>query len=163
MVMECPLETLGPKQSVGEVDEQPRRHEGRERIIECHVKLPTADRTRMRNRWTRRKRRRRLQVRSRPAWWMLSLANLTGYAGLPGPALMLLNSAASKISTETRCPVPHIISRRNERARYRNLIKIGKKAPQAIPLLRAVYMRFEWTSAAVCIRIRFETTAFLTG
>ena len=35
----CPLELLGLEQCVGEIDQEPYCHEGRERIVEDHVIL----------------------------------------------------------------------------------------------------------------------------
>src|SRR5476649_595672 len=64
-------EPLGPKQSVGEVEQQPCGHEGGERIIEDHGLLLRAGRRRRRSRSPARKSRARGPAKSGPAFWML--------------------------------------------------------------------------------------------
>src|SRR5450759_771124 len=61
-------EPLGPQQSVGEVEQQPRSHEGGERIIENHGSLLKAYRKRRRSPRTARKGRARGPARSGPTF-----------------------------------------------------------------------------------------------
>src|ERR1017187_9930240 len=61
-------EPLGPQQSVGEVEQQPRGHEGGERIVENHGSLLKACRKRRRSPRTARKSRARGPARSGPTF-----------------------------------------------------------------------------------------------
>src|SRR5665811_1544788 len=133
MVMARLSESLGPQQSVGEVEQQPRGHEGGERIIENHGSLLKACRKRRRSPPTARKSRARGPARSGPTFGC-SFRHAVPGGHLMAPLSMRIDERQKRevfLARSISRPVQrrllgtyrHMISRWKQGRRYRNLIK----------------------------------------
>src|ERR1017187_7242384 len=146
MVMARLSESLGPQQSVGEVEQQPRGHEGGERIIENHGSLLKACRRRMRSPPTARKSRARGPARSGPTFgysfrhavpgatrWRPCRCALTGVKSAKcfSPEAFL-----APCEQRLRGTHRHKISTWKQGRRYRNLIKTRR---HDLPMTRFIF------------------------
>ena len=135
----CLSEPLGPQQSAGEIDQEPRGHEAGERIVEDHDGPLTACRRRRRSRSTVRKSRVRWPPSGYPAWSVLP-----GHG--PGPAMPFQPNSMKCIGCGARLRIDGCqshrgyrlagtagrrISRGNTRPRYMNLIEMAQLSPQS--------------------------------